>query len=404
MRAGDVLGGRYRLERQLGEGGIGVVWAAEQMTTGKKVAIKLLKEEPHADVSRFLREARIVSGLSHPNVVQVFDFWDGREGTPVFMVMELLAGESLADRLRRAGRLAAAETAEIALPIVRALEAAHAAGVVHRDLKPDNVFLAAAGASFVVKVLDFGIAKPTAAAIDQTQLTRTGTVLGTPRYMSPEQVYGEADVDARSDVWSLGCLLYECLVGMTPFDGDNYGQIFRKITERRRVSVRAAVPDAPSSFDALVMRMLAHDRAERPSLADVTRVLGGGAMSLPPLQTSTERLPSLPSIPPPGAPRASRAPLVVVGVVGAAALGGLVWSSRAPAPAPALPEPPAPSVAASAPPPPAISEAPVVAATALPAAAVDAGRSSKTVKKPRPPAPSSAAPDEPPDPLDRGRF
>ncbi|MFO0736600.1 MAG: protein kinase [Labilithrix sp.] len=402
-REGDVLGGRYRLSRQLGEGGIGVVWAADQVTTGKKVAIKLLKEEPNADVSRFLREAKIVSQLTHPNIVQVFDFWDGREGTPVFMVMELLAGESLATRLQRIGRLTAHQTAEVALPIVRALEVAHAAGVVHRDLKPDNVFIAA-GPPEIVKVLDFGIAKPTNVPSDHTQLTRTGTVLGTPRYMSPEQVYGEADIDGRSDIWSFGVLLYECLVGIAPFDGDNYGQIFRGITEKRRVSVQQAVPGVPPPFEALVMRMLSHDRASRPSLAEIARVLSGGSMSLPPIasQSSTQPMASLAPAP----PAASHRSVALVGlVIAAAAVGGAGWYARSAKTPPPRAEPAvsAPAVGSSPPAPaPVASEIPALAVSSIPTSA-DAGRPSRTGRKPRPSAstPGSA---EPVDPLDQGRF
>lgn len=404
MNSGDVLGGRYRLDRQLGEGGIGVVWAAEQMTTGKRVAIKLLKPDTNADIPRFLREAKIASQLAHPNIVQVFDFWDGREGTPVFMVMELLAGESLATRLHRLGRLTISQLAEIALPVVRALEIAHGAGVVHRDLKPDNVFLVS-GAPETIKVLDFGIAKPTGLPADQTQLTRTGTVLGTPRYMSPEQVYGEADIDARSDIWSFGVMLYECLVGIAPFDGDNYGQIFRRITEKSRISIRAARPEIPLSYEALVMRMLSHDRAERPSLAEISRVLTGGTMSLPPMPVVPSTTHVMPvSVPPPS--RRSSVPFALgFVVIAAAAFGAVAFYARS-GPTPAMPsfEPsaaPSASVVTT-------SAAPVVSEITTPSAlpsvsAATGARPTKPSKKPHPPA-SAPKPVEPVDPLDQGRF
>ncbi|MBK7397009.1 MAG: serine/threonine protein kinase [Myxococcales bacterium] len=203
MSDGDeIIAERYRLERVLGQGGMGVVWAARDLRSEERVALKFLKagEGGEAGIRRFVREARAAMALSHPNIVHVHTLTADRHGSPV-MVMDLLEGESLATRLRRVRRLEVSTLAGILVQIVSAVGAAHAAGIVHRDLKPDNVFLVGEPPS--VRVLDFGIAKLTAREGDaaaSTALTNTGAMLGTPFYMAPEQVFGERDLDHRADV------------------------------------------------------------------------------------------------------------------------------------------------------------------------------------------------------------
>ncbi|HEU4533914.1 MAG TPA: serine/threonine-protein kinase, partial [Polyangiaceae bacterium] len=219
---GEVVGGRYRLERLLGSGGMGAVWAATHLVTRRAVALKMLRALDGArpeERRRLLREAQAASAVEHPNVVRVLDAFEA-DGAPA-LVMDLLTGESLAQRLAREGRLSLGEAAVVLRPVVAAVAAAHRAGVVHRDLKPANVFLAAgSGGGPDVRVLDFGVAKllerPGGDA-HSGSLTRTGEVVGTPFYMSPEQFYGEPDVDPRADVWALGVVLYECLAGRRPF-------------------------------------------------------------------------------------------------------------------------------------------------------------------------------------------
>ncbi len=233
LSSGAVVGGRYRLERLLGEGGMGAVWAASHVMTRKGVALKFLKAAgaTHPDlVRRFIREARAASAVRHPNVVQIHDVLQLDDGLPV-MVMDLLRGESLGERVERERIIPLPELARILVPVMSAIGTAHALGIVHRDLKPDNIFLTRLGDERVEPmVLDFGIAKLSAMdgdAASTANLTKTGSMLGTPYYMSPEQAFGEKDVDHQADIWSLGVILYECLSGKRPVDGDNFGQLVK---------------------------------------------------------------------------------------------------------------------------------------------------------------------------------
>src|SRR6185437_15112537 len=245
LSAGSVIGGRYRLDRLLGRGGMGEVWAATHAVTLREVALKFLKvDDGTLPVMRrrFLREARAAAAVKHPNVILVHDVFELDDQTPV-MVMDMLSGEPLSERLAREGAISMAETARLMAPVVSAVGTAHEAGIIHRDLKPENIFLADAGGhdgggppmppgEVDVKVLDFGIAKLSGGVeLGQTgNITGTGAVLGTPYYMALEQAYGEKDVDHRADVWSLGVILYECLSGKRPVTGDNFGQIIKHLT------------------------------------------------------------------------------------------------------------------------------------------------------------------------------
>ena len=225
---GDHIGGKYGLVRLLGEGGMGSVWVAENMALKANVALKLIRADV-AEASaneRFLSEARLAARLQHAAIVRVFDFGKTEHDEP-YIVMELLEGETLGQRLARLGAIDAVELCQTLLPIIDALHSAHGHGVIHRDLKPDNVFIAKTdGGGMQPKLLDFGIAKLRGeSAFHSTKLTQAGTLIGSPDYMSPEQARGETDLDPRSDVWALCVLAYECLVGKPPFHGDNYNAL-----------------------------------------------------------------------------------------------------------------------------------------------------------------------------------
>jgi serine/threonine-protein kinase len=257
---------------------MGVVWAATNTTTKRRVAIKLLKGDRADDPQvrrRFLREARAASAVEHPNVVQILDVFE-TDGSSPAMVMELLEGETLGQKLRRERKLSLPEAAAVIVPAVAAVGTAHAHGVVHRDLKPDNVFLAKGiEDTLVVKVLDFGIAKITAegeGAQTEGGLTGTGAMLGTPYYMAPEQLFTDETIDYRCDVWALGVILYECLSGARPTKGDNFADIVKVIATRSIAPLR--VPELPPEVSDLVMRMLSFEKEKRPqSLREVRDTL-----------------------------------------------------------------------------------------------------------------------------------
>jgi eukaryotic-like serine/threonine-protein kinase len=254
------LGGRYRLVSRIASGGMGTVWRAVDVVLDRPVAVKTLSEALGEDakfVERFRREARAAAGLSHPNVASVYDY--GEDGSTPFIVMELLDGETLAGRMARSGRIPPAEAAGIAARVAAALQAAHDAGVVHRDVKPGNVMLTRSGG---VKVMDFGIAATAWAA----PLTATGTTMGTASYLSPEQASGERATPA-SDVYSLGCVLYEMLTGQAPFPGETPVAVATAHVQSRVVPVRQLAPQVPPSLAAACERALEKDPASRPPSA-----------------------------------------------------------------------------------------------------------------------------------------
>ena len=263
--------GPYTLERKIGDGGMGVVYAASQDACIRQVAIKILLADLSRDqglVQRFFKEVRATTAIDHPSIVQVHGADYAANGA-AYIVMELLDGEALSARLQRLTHLSVAVALTLARQIATALRAAHEAGIIHRDLKPDNVFVVAdpeAPAGERIKLLDFGIAK---LAHDIAGLGRTlaGTVIGSPQYMSPEQCEDAGSVDERSDLYSLGCILFEMLSGRAPFLSDKPLRLISMHLQTPPPALSALVPGIPTEVEALVMQLLAKSPAERPASA-----------------------------------------------------------------------------------------------------------------------------------------
>jgi serine/threonine-protein kinase len=238
-----------------------VVYLGHDLELDRPVAIKLLAEHLLGDDAvrtRFLREAKLAARLSHPNIVRVYDAGEDHESRP-FIVMEYVEGKTLAEVLGERGRLPEGEALELAVQACAGLEHAHAAGLVHRDVKPQNLLLTRGGA---VKLSDFGIAR----AAESTRLTEAGTVLGTAAYLAPEQAAGE-DVGSAADLYSLGAVLYELLAGQPPFEHSSFAELAAR-EERTAVPLRDVAPDVPAHVEAVVMRCLARRPEFRPASAD----------------------------------------------------------------------------------------------------------------------------------------
>jgi serine/threonine-protein kinase len=263
MHEGSIIAGKYRLERVLARGGMGAVWMARHLQLGMAVAIKFM-DPTFADLaegrSRFEREAKAAALIQSPNVVQIHDY-GVEEGTP-YIAMELLTGEDLGSRLRRERRLPIRVTASLVTQVCKALRKAHEAGVIHRDLKPANVFLVRGDDDEVVKVLDFGIAKITGVGAAE-DATKTGVVLGSVHYMSPEQARGTKEIDARSDLWSLAVIAYRALTAHFPFPGDQLGDVIVKICTDPIPLPSQYLPELGGEVDRFFKRALARIPDER---------------------------------------------------------------------------------------------------------------------------------------------
>jgi serine/threonine-protein kinase len=438
------MGGKFRLERLLGVGGMGAVYEAKHEVIGSRVALKLLLPTVAANdevVTRFKNEARALLRLECEHVVRVMDVGTQPNGAP-FIVMEFLEGIDLRAVLAERGPLPVAEAVDYLLQTLVALSEAHAVGIVHRDLKPSNLFLSEkVGRPPVVKVLDFGVSKISSDDDENIHLTTTRSLLGSPLYMAPEQIRKSKASDPRSDLWSFGVVAYELLSGKTPFDGENMGEVFAMILETTAPSLTALRPDLPPELAEAIHRCLERDPERRwTSAADVARILApfGSATSqlavTQILQRSSpqfvmaakdvNRITPVNVTPPPGPavtggswsttsrPRPRGAALAIVAFVAVASLGmalvfGARWLGQRDA---ARNTPPPPSALASAPPPaeessplppstttaqPPPTFVPVVAQTTT---APREGRPPPPVVPPRPPTTATSAKPPPPPP------
>jgi eukaryotic-like serine/threonine-protein kinase len=277
----DEAFGDYKLVAELGRGSMGVVFLAEHGPTARRVAIKVLVPElsRNAEVlQRFANESRATSSIRHPGIVEIVEFQPGESGR-AYIVMELLEGQTLGDRLRRTGTVALPDACAIAAQVADAIAAAHDQAIVHRDLKPENVFLlgdpAAGAGTPAVKVLDFGIARllETESA---ARLTMRGTLLGTPEYMSPEQAEGSDAVDHRADIYALGCILFEMLSGRPPYVFKGVQELLNAHRFRRIPALSAQIAVLPDWLGDLLGRMVSKDPDDRPSsMRQIARALRG---------------------------------------------------------------------------------------------------------------------------------
>jgi serine/threonine-protein kinase len=267
--------GSYKVVSKLGEGGMGAVYTATHPLIGRKAAVKvLLPQFSHQKeiVERFFNEARAATLIKHAGIIDIFDFGYADDGS-AYIVMEFLDGESLTSRIQRYRQLRDQDVLRIARQMASALAAAHQAGIVHRDLKPDNIFLvpdAAVNGGERVKILDFGIAKLTGSGKEAISKTRTGTVMGSPQYMSPEQCRGAGDADARADIYAFGCVLYHMLCGRPPFDGTGAGEVMAKHIYEKPPPLSSYLRGLPVEVERLVMRCLEKKPQDRlPSMEAV---------------------------------------------------------------------------------------------------------------------------------------
>ncbi|AKT42400.1 serine/threonine protein kinase [Chondromyces crocatus] len=344
---GSIVAKRYRLTRQIGEGAMGAVWAAIDEVTTREVALKLLLRPDPEHRHRLLREARACGSLKHKNIIDVFDIMETESGEP-FLVMQLLSGETVAEVLARKRRLETEEAASIGRDVTRALTAAHALQIIHRDLKPANIFLHQEPDidGYVVKVLDFGIAKNLGAS--DGLHTVAGGAVGSPFYMSPEQVRGDPTIDVRADIWALGVVLFEMLSGVRPFQGET-PEVFAKILTGEIPSVTRYVRRVDERLAQIVSRCLSREREHRySSAAEVTALLeplvrGQSANSpfapgAPSLQGNRAPQPSSPGQTPLASPPYT--PAIATPLPGLATPGPAPRSPMGLTPPPGMPAPP----------------------------------------------------------------
>ena len=286
--AGATIADRYLLDRMIGSGGAGVVWIANDRANDERVALKFLRLPDAAQARRLAREARILQKLAHSGIVRVRELIASSWGEPI-LVMDYLEGESLGARLAREPVLSLQTFTPIIVPALVAVAHAHGCGLVHRDLKPENVFLQNGEGGPCVKVLDFGLAKLPTEWINSRSapLTETGALVGTPRYMAPEQLFGEHDVDSRADVWAAATMAYRALSGTFPFPGRSYSELFRAVTRGEARPIAEVAPHLPPDVQEVLMRALVADRERRLSrIADLIDVFRSHA---PPSLTELSR-------------------------------------------------------------------------------------------------------------------
>jgi eukaryotic-like serine/threonine-protein kinase len=290
-----VIAGKYRLVTKLSEGGMGSVWSAEHLELNCPAAVKLLDrsfaDSPEA-LARFKREAQSAASLRSTNIVQILDF--GLDDGVPYIAMELLRGQTLAQRLAEKGLLSPIETATILSQVARAVAWAHDMGIIHRDLKPGNIFLSDDAGQTVVKLLDFGIAKALTNSSMEASMTSTGVIMGTPQYMSPEQASGSKSVDHRTDIWSFGVIAYECVVGKRAFAADTLGSLTLAICSDP-LPVPSRVAPVPKGFDEWFARCSHRDPGRRflsiDEACDILRFVCGlevhAALSVPKLHSES---------------------------------------------------------------------------------------------------------------------
>jgi serine/threonine protein kinase len=374
---------------------MGIVYLAEHPALGRKAAIKVLHPKHATDpevVSRFFQEARASNAIRHPNIVETYDYGTLPNGAP-YIIMEHLEGESLATRLQRVGKLPLHTALDFAQQVAGALAAAHEKSIVHRDLKPDNLFVTRdlrAPRTEQVKILDFGIAKLVASLENEvSHKTRTGTLMGTPLYMSPEQCLGVREVDHRTDIYSLGCILHEMLTGAPPFVSEGFGALVNMHINQPPPRASRAVSDVPGAVDRLVLKMLSKKTDDRPATMLAVQEALLPEMARAPVPRPSEVAPDRSSVPrallnattlsaasgatrtapPEPGPRRVRGALVVGGLA-LVAVGALVLL-RAPSAPPSTQRAPESASVAAPPAAPPVAPAPVAPAPA-PAAPVEA--------------------------------
>lgn len=330
VSVGQMIGGVYRVIDELGVGGMGVVYRVEHINLQKEFALKVLGQiaQDHPDaVERFRQEAVSASHIEHDNIVDIITLDQTPEGN-LFIVMELLKGESLSDAIRKSAPMELERALSITYQICQALHAAHEAGIIHRDLKPENVHLVPKGDAEFAKILDFGISKIHDAENNRVRITKTGHVLGTPLYMSPEQAKGESSLDRRVDIYSLGVILYEMLQGAPPFEGENYFQLIWKHTNEEAPPLEGDFSDALKDAVAKALSKDPRDRFE--TMLEFEQAIEQAVPSVPPPTFLVDYRPSLSAPPARGVTAAKqsgfnpRLLLVLAAAVGVITLGGLV--------------------------------------------------------------------------------